>query len=186
MTDYEIARPVGRCSVSGREFVEGETFHTVLFETPQGYERRDISEQCWQGPPPEAVCHFKAQLPKKEKPRKTFVNDELLLDFFRRLADSEDAAKLRFRFVLSLILMRKRLLKYEQTLRQEDGEFWEMRLTRDKSTHRVFHPPLGDAEIEELTRELGALLQEQDGVGAEEQGSPAVQDDDQQGTGALS
>jgi hypothetical protein len=159
MSEFEISRTSGRCSVNGRVFTEGESFHTVLFETPQGYERRDISEECWQGPPADAICHFVAQLPKKEKPHKTFVDDEVLLDFFRRMAESEDAHKLRFRFVLSLILMRKRLLKYERTIREGGGEFWEMRLMRDKTLHRVLHPSMNDAEIEELTRELGIILQ---------------------------
>ena len=159
MSDFEISRTSGRCSVSGRVFSEGESFHTVLFETPQGYERRDISEECWQGPPADAICHFVAQLPRKEKPHKTFVDDEVLLDFFRRMAESEDAHKLRFRFVLSLILMRKRLLKYDRTIREGGGEVWEMRLMRDKSLHRVLHPSMNDAEIEELTRELGTILQ---------------------------
>jgi hypothetical protein len=159
MGEYEISRTTGRCSVSGRVFTEGETFHTVLFETPHGYERRDFSEECWQGPPPDSLCHFLAQLPKKEKPHKTFVDDEVLLDFFRRMGDSQDTHKLRFRFVLSLILMRKRLLKYERTIRQEGSEVWEMRLVRDKSSHRVLHPTMNDAEIEELTRELGTILQ---------------------------
>ncbi|HVP11556.1 MAG TPA: hypothetical protein VMV94_10255 [Phycisphaerae bacterium] len=159
MSEYEISRTTGRCSVSGRPFTEEETFHTVLFETPQGYERRDISEECWQGPPPDSVCHFLAQLPRKEKPHKTFVDDEVLLDFFKRMGATDDAHKLRFRFVLSLILMRKRLLKYERTIRREGTEVWEMRLVRDKSVYKVQHPSMNDAEIEDLTRELGAILQ---------------------------
>lgn len=159
MSEFEISRTTGRCSVSGRAFAEEETFHTVLFETPQGYERRDISEECWQGPPSDSVCHFLAQLPKEEKPHKAFVDDAVLLDFFQRMAASEDPHKLRFRFVLSLILMRKRLLKYERTIRHEGAELWEMRLMRDKSLHQVLHPSMNDVEIEELTRELGAILQ---------------------------
>lgn len=159
MDEIELDKTVGRCSVSGRTFAEGEAFHTVVFETPQGYERQDIADECWQGPPPGAVCHFRTRLPVKEKPRKTFVDDAVLLDFFQRMSGEDEPRKLRFRFVLSLILMRKRLLKYEQTVRRQEGEFWEMRLVRDRSTHRVLHPPMSDAEIEELTRELSVILQ---------------------------
>ncbi|MFH1419707.1 MAG: hypothetical protein ABII12_15655 [Planctomycetota bacterium] len=158
MADYEISRPVGQCSVSGRAFEPGESFYSVVYETPGGYERRDVSESCWEGPPEEAVCHFRAQLPKKEKPQRTFVDDGILLDSFCRLANTDDDHKLRFRFVLSLILMRKRLLKYDSTLREDGREIWVMRLMRDKSLHRVFHPSMNDQEIEVLTKELGAIL----------------------------
>ncbi len=178
MTEFEIIKTVGRCSVSGRVFAEGEAFHTAIFETPQGYERQDISDECWAGPPADAVCHFRTRLPRKEKPRKTFVDDEVLLEFFRRLSTEEEPRKLRFRFVLSLILMRKRLLKYEQTIRREQGELWEMRLLKDRSVHRVLHPPMNDAEIEELTRELSVILQgaEPEG-GDEETASPDLPSD---------
>lgn len=158
MIDFEVSRPVGRCFVSGREFAEGELFHSVLFETPQGFERRDYSEQSWQGPPEGALCCFQTRLPKREEKRRTFVDDDALLTFFARLADCTDEAKLRFRFVLSLILLRKRLLKYERTIRDGEREFWEMRCVRDKTSHKVFNPVLSDAEIQELTGELGAIL----------------------------
>ena len=158
MIEFEISRPVGRCSVSGKQFAEGEPFHSALFETPQGFERRDFSEECWQGPPEGALCCFQTRLPKREEKRRTFVDDEALLAFFIRLADCEEEAKQRFRFVLSLILLRKRLLKYERTIREGEREFWEMRLVRDKSLHKVFNPVLADAEIQQLTGELGAIL----------------------------
>ncbi len=158
MIDFEVSRPAGRCSVSGREFAEGEPFHSALFETPQGFERRDYSEECWQGPPEGALCVFQTRLPKREEKKRTFVGDDVLVTFFDRLADCEEEPKQRFRFVLSLILLRKRLLKYERTIREGDREFWEMRLMRDKTLHRVFNPVLKDAEIQELTGQLGAVL----------------------------
>ncbi len=158
MADYDVSRTAGLCIVCGRAFEEGEAFHSVVIETPQGFERRDVSEACWAGPPQDAVCHFKTRLLKKEKPRKMFVDDDVLVNFFLRLADSEEPLKQRFRFVLSLIMMRKRLLKYDRTVRQGDREFWEMKLMRDKSLHKVFNPSLKDAEIEGVTEELGAIL----------------------------
>lgn len=104
------------------------------------------------------MCFFKTRMPRKEEPKRTFVDDDLLINFFTRLADSDDASKLRFRFVLSLILLRKRLLKYDRTIREGDVEHWEMRLMRDKSAHKVLNPRLNDDEIEDLTGQLGAIL----------------------------
>lgn len=158
MADYDISRATGKCTVTGRPFEEGEDFHTVILETAEGMERCDYSQEAWKGPPEGTLCHFKTRLPKKDEPRKTFVDNEVLINFFLRLVDTEDALKLRFRFVLSLILLRKRLLKYEKTLRDGDREFWEMRLTRDKSLHRVFNPSLNENEIEELSSELNTIL----------------------------
>jgi hypothetical protein len=159
MTEYELTRANGRCHVTGRPFTEGEQFFSALFETPQGFERRDFSVEAWEGPPAEALCHFPTRLPRKEEARrKLFVDSDVLINLFLRLADHEEALKLRFRFVLSLIMLRKRLLKYERTIREGGKEFWEMRLMRDKTLHRVFNPALEEQEIQELTGELGVIL----------------------------
>jgi hypothetical protein len=140
-------------------FTEGEAFFSAVFETPHGFERRDYSAEAWQGPPVDALCHFQTRSPRKEEARKKlFVDDDVLVNFFLRLAESDEPTKLRFRFVLSLILMRKRILKYERTLREDAGEFWEMRLMKDRSLHRVFNPSLDEAEIHELTGELSTIL----------------------------
>ena len=158
MTEYDLSRTTGQCSVTGRPFDIDEDFYTVVLESPQGLQRRDISLHAWEGPPEGTLCHFKTHLPPKDAPPKTFVDDNVLVDIFLNLSDAQETAKLRFRFVLSLILLRKRLLKYEKTIRQDDGEFWEMRLTRDKSLHRIFNPSLSEAEIQTLSRELKVVL----------------------------
>lgn len=158
MSDYEVSRPTGRCAVSGRAFEEGEEFYTAVFESPEGLERRDYAPEAWQGPPEGALCHFKSRMPLKDAPKRTFVDDDVLIDFFLRLADAEAGPKLRFRFVLSLILMRKRLLKYETTLREAGREVWRLRLTRDKGLHRVINPSMNEAEIADVSARLGSLL----------------------------
>ena len=167
MTEYDLTRTSGQCSVCGRVFADGEEFYSYVVESQEGFVRRDVSQDCWQGSPAEAICHFKTRRTKKEKPRKAFVDNEVLVNFFLRLADSEEPFKQRFRFVLSLILLRKRLLKYERTLREDSREFWEMRLMRDKTPHKVFNPALSDTEIEGLTAELGSILQGEAGENAE-------------------
>ena len=159
MTEYEVSRTAGCCHATGREFKEGEIFHSALFETPQGFERRDFSPESWSGPPEGSLCHFQTRLLKKEEARKKlFVDDDVLINFFLRTADTDESVKLRFRFVLSLIMLRKRLLKYERTIQEDGKEFWEMRLMRDKSTHRVFNPALAESEILELSSELSTIL----------------------------
>lgn len=158
MTAFEVSRPAGQCSVSGRPLTEGEAFYSVLIETAEGFERRDIAEDCWTGPPEDSFCHFKTRLPKKTERRKVFVDDAVLLDFFRRLGETDEPGKLRFRFVLALILMRKRLLKYESTVRNAAGEYWRMRLVKDKQVHDVLNPEMDDTQIQELTSQLGVVL----------------------------
>jgi len=158
MAEWDVAKMSGRCAVSGRELAEGEEFYAVLFERPDGFERLDYSLECWQGPPEGAFCYWKSRVPVREKKKRVFVDDETLIHFFLRLADAQDPVKVGFRFVLALILMRKRLLKYEETIRDNGNEYWQMRLVGEQSIHRVLNPQLDDEKIRSVSAQLGAIL----------------------------
>lgn len=159
MSDYEISRSSGKCAACGRALEVGDVFYTVVLSEGEAFIRQDIGAECWQEPPAGALCHFRTRVPEREKKRKVLVDDAVLVDFFRRLSESDEAGKERFRFVLSLILLRKRLLKYEQTTRESGREYWHMRLISDKSQHRIVNPGLVESQIEGLTVELGAILE---------------------------
>jgi hypothetical protein len=160
MEQWEVAKSGGVYAVTGRELAEGEEHWAVLFEDGESFRREDHSVDAWDGPPPGAFCYFKTRVPIKEKKKRLLVDDDVLVNFFTRLADEHEETRVHFRFVLALILMRKRLLKYEDTDRSSGDEVWIMRLARDKegSAHRVINPRLNDPQIERVSRELGAIL----------------------------
>ena len=118
---WEVQRSMGTCVTTGRAFKEGEEFYTVLFEDGDSFRRADYSLDAWQGPPEGSFCHFKSRVPIREKKRKLLVDDELLVNFFLRLSQEIAPVRVRFRFVLALILMRKRLLKYQESVAEPDG-----------------------------------------------------------------
>lgn len=155
--EYEISRSTGRCAVTHRELKEGESYYVVLIETAEGFERRDYSVDAWDGPPEGAACFFRARVPVKEK-GPIVIDHGVLTHLFQRLEHEESEMKQKFRFVLALLLMRKRMLKFEQTTQDGESEYWQMRLMMDQSVHRVLNPKLTDEEIERLSAQLTALL----------------------------
>ena len=160
MSDWKLERSAGRCVKTGREFAPGETYHVVLYKENDGLRREDYSEQVWSDPPEGAFCCFKTRKPdtQPDKKKRLLVDDEVLIDFFIRLKDEQERSRLQFRFVLALILMRKRLVKYEQTRTDGPAEIWRMRLMRDRTVHEVVNPRLNDEEIEDVSRQLTAVL----------------------------
>jgi hypothetical protein len=159
-SEWQVDRTSGTCAVSGRQFAEGDEFYAVLFDRGDHFERLDYSLPCWDGPPAGAYCFWKSRVPQREKKRRLLVDDEVLVSFFSRLAEDDEPTKRQFRFVLALILMRKRLLKYEQTVHEDDSEIWLMRLKSRDELHRVVNPQLGEHQIGEVSRQLGAILHE--------------------------
>ena len=97
-------------------------------------------------------------MPVKEKRKKLLVDNELLVSFFLRLADETEPVRIQFRFVLALILMRKRLLRYSATEMADGVETWRMVIPADQSEHKVVNPNLTDEQIEGVSGQLSAIL----------------------------
>lgn len=155
---WEVEPAAGRCAVTGRRLEEGEEFYSVLFEDGEGFRRCDYSVASWNGPPEESYCHFKSRIPIKQRRKKLLVDNEILVNFFLRLGEETEPARVQFRFVLALILMRKRLLRYEGSAVEGGAEVWRMVLMTDRSEHRVTNPRLTDEQIEGVSSQLSAIL----------------------------
>ncbi len=159
MSDWEVARTSGKCAATGRDFNEGEAYYAVLFEGPEGLERRDYSIDAWTGPPEGTYCYWRARVPVRDrKPGAAAIDTELLTQLFLRLEDEPSEQSQQFRFVLGLLLMRKRLLRFEQTMRDGEREFWQMRLSGDQSLHQVLNPQLNSEQVDRLSTALIAIL----------------------------
>ncbi len=158
MEQWEVARCGTVCGATGRELAENEPVFAVLYEEGESFRREDFSVEDWTGPPTDCYCFFKTTVPAREKKKRLLLDDDVLISFFTRLADETLAERVQFRFVLALILMRKRILKYEQSVKEGDAEIWHMRLVREQSIHKVVNPELDDTQIESVSRQLGAIL----------------------------
>lgn len=155
--DWEIARGTGRCAISGHDFIEGESYYAALLEGPAGLERRDYALDAWTGPPEGAVCYWRARVPVRDK-KPAAIDTELLTHLFLRLEDEPSETSQQFRFVLGLLLMRKKLLRFEQTVRDTEREYWQMRLLSDQSLHQVLNPRLTGEHVDRLSQQLLAIL----------------------------
>lgn len=161
MAEWQVARPTGRCANCGRLLAEGEVFHAVLVERAGALERLDYDAEHWGGPPADAFCFWRSRVPERRQKQKVVMDNETLTQLFRRLHPAKSDIQKQFRFVLALWLMRKKLLRFEQTLREGGQEIWQMRLTADDSPQRVERVALEDAELERASQQLRLLLEGQ-------------------------
>jgi hypothetical protein len=83
----------------------------------------------------------------------------MLMAFFERLEKETEQEKVNFRFVLALILMRKRILKYDETKNVDDQELWRLRIVGEKQIVEVINPHLDEEQIEQLSSQIGEILQ---------------------------
>lgn len=158
MAEWNIHKPLGSCSGNGQEIEPGEDYIGALVDTEEGLERRDFCRAFWEQEQPEVFCYWRSRLPQAEQKKQLFVDDEMLVAFFNRLADEVDPERIQFRFVLALILMRKRRLKYDGTKMQDGQEIWQLKVTGEKRVVEVLNPHLGEEQIEQLSGQIGDVL----------------------------
>ncbi|HUB26011.1 MAG TPA: hypothetical protein VL992_11330 [Tepidisphaeraceae bacterium] len=158
---YSIARPQGKCAICGQPIAAGEKFFAAVRETPAGLERLDVSLDCRDKIDRASVLAFwQTTMPSATAVKqKVFVDDNVLCELFERLADvGAEPSKLNFRFVLGLVLMRKKLLAYESTRVENGGEYWTMRLKGRDELMQMLNPRLDEAQIAEVSAQLGQIL----------------------------
>ncbi len=159
MADWTINKPLGECCGTGRTIDPGEEYFGALVEGEEGLERRDYSVEYWEKEKPAVFCFWKSRLADPEEKKELFVSDEMLMAFFERLANETDPEKVNFRFVLALVLMRKRKLKYDATKMDGAKEVWSLRVVGEKDPVEVVNPHLDEEQIETLTSQIGQILQ---------------------------
>ena len=157
-----VPKPAGVCAVSGRAIAPGEKFMAGVRETVAGIERIDVSLDCWdQADKRDLLASWHTVMPRVEEKKKLLVNDEVLCTLFERLADATEPAKMNFRFVLGLILMRKRQVIYDQTRREDGRDIWVVRMKGRQDTLELIDPKLNAEQTMEVSQQMGQILNEE-------------------------
>jgi len=159
MADWEISKAIGQCSGTGAALLPGQEYYGALLQGESGLERRDYSVEYWQQQRPQVYCFWRARMPQADRRKRLLVDDEMLMAFFERLADETEPEKISFRFVLTLVLMRRRRLRYEASRNDGRGEVWTMRVVGEDRSVEVVNPNLTEDQIEQLSGQVGQILQ---------------------------
>ena len=158
MAEWEIEKSLGQCYGTGEQFQVGQEYFAALVDTPEGFQRRDYSIEYWQDENPDVFCFWKTKLPDAAQKKKLFVDDEMLMAFFERLADETQQERINFRFIITLVLMRKRRLKYDSSRTENSEEIWTLKVTGQDRTVEVVNPRLTEEEIEQLSSQMSQIL----------------------------
>jgi len=159
MDEWEVSKPLGQCSGTGKKIEYGEEYFAALVETEQGLQRRDFCVDYWQQNKPAVFCYWKTKLPDPGRKKQIFVDDEMLMAFFERLEKETEQERINFRFVLMLVLMRKRRLKYDSSRTEDGREIWRLRVVGENQFIDVINPHLDQQQIEQLSSQIGEILQ---------------------------
>ncbi len=117
---YDIARPVRTCASTGAPIDVGDHFVAVLVDMPgeEALSRQDFSLDAWEGgarpeAPGKVFAFWRTVAPEPNEQKKPLIGEDELMDLFEQLGESDADDRLAFRYLLTLVLVRKRRLTYE-------------------------------------------------------------------------
>jgi hypothetical protein len=169
--DYEIHRSTRHCAKTGRELAPGETFYSVLTAAGSELVREDFAAETWEGPPEGALGWWKSHVPSPDAKKLHWAPNDVMLDLFEQLAD--DVAQADLRYVRALLLIRRRVMRLEDTERcettggptgeptnekSEAGETMVLYCPRRESEYRIEAVPPTVERVSDIQQELARLL----------------------------
>jgi hypothetical protein len=92
---------------------------------------------------------------EKTTPR---FDDDLLEDCFQRLEGQVEPSRVNFRYVIALLLMRRRRFRYETSVMENGVETMILRCQRTQTKHEVINPRLNDDAMTQVQEEVFNVL----------------------------
>ncbi len=109
--NFEIQRTSRRCAATDLPLEPGDICYSVLELHGSDVVRRDYSIAAWTEPPLEAFAWWRTKIPEPLAKKVKLAPNEVLLELFDQLADDPMHADMRY--VLALLLVRRRVLRLE-------------------------------------------------------------------------
>lgn len=159
-----IGRFTGRCAATGRALEPGTPCIAVLLDRgDDGFERRDYSIDAWASTSrPDGILGFwKTVVPRPEERRGVVIDDEVLASMLARLDGDERPERIAFRWIVTLLLLRRRMLRHLGVERRDGREWWRFAWAgagAGAPAIEVVNPHLRDEDLQSLAGQLGAIV----------------------------
>lgn len=158
---WRIARSSRTCAHSGKPIEPGEAFYSALVERDDSFERIDFSVESWpEVPKDDFFSYWKGKAADDASEKKQPVDYERLLAFFDNLEGAAEPGKRLLRYVLALVLVRRRRLRLDDMSQTEAGE--DRLLVYDRRAGgrmlEIVAPEAGRDELEKTQEKLNQLF----------------------------
>jgi hypothetical protein len=160
---WKVSKPSPECAACNRPLEEGDV-HSALRDNGIDFDRLDFCPSCWEAQRTEGFhSYWKTRLVRDEKARKKvqYVGPDVLLDIFRKLVAGGEGKEV-FTFLLGMVLVQKRVLKYVRAGRKEGREVVHLRHTRTGDDYEILHPDVTEEEMEKARQSFHEILKTED------------------------
>lgn len=167
---YQIETSDFRCLKCGEEIPCEASYYSAVFYVEDAFRRRNFCPGCWQAAAAGLFAYWKTKRPAQptDQPRRVRFDTTLVFEFFRRLGEENSVdgpppgERDELRFVLSLLLVRKKILNFGNAYQVDGAE--TLKMTEKADPTRVYwvkNPEMNDEQLERVKVRIGELLQMQ-------------------------
>lgn len=115
--------------------------------------RQDFSVSAWRGAPEGAIGHWRYQIPSREAAAR-LIDTNSLFDYFVQLCESPNNVEIQYRYVLALLLLRKRRLILEDNIEVDDQPAMLLTGSEGEGPFEIVEVALSPEEIDQLQDQL--------------------------------
>jgi hypothetical protein len=155
--EIELQKCSRRCAATGRELQAGDDYYSTLTSEGASIVRRDYGEEAWKGPPEDVIAWWKSKVPDPRARTMHWAPNDVMMHYFTELEGRDDC--LDTRYILALLLIRRRIVRLEETEQDDRGR---PRLVvycpRSETEYRVAVALPSKERIAEIQEELARLL----------------------------
>jgi hypothetical protein len=167
LLDFEVQRTSRRCAATDLPLEPGDICYSVLEARGADVVRKDFSSAAWTDPPADAFAWWRTRIPEPVAKKVKLAPNDVLLELFDQLAD--DPMHSDMRYVLTLLLVRRRVFRLETANEPMNGNLETQQLERVSDVMCVYCPKRetsynvlaampDSARIDEIQQQLSDLL----------------------------
>lgn len=157
MLDFEIQRCTRRCSLTDRELKPGETIYSAIVARGADVVRLDFAQDAWGEAPDGTIGWWRSQVPDASGKKMHWAPNDVMLHYFEQLAGQEE--KQDVRYVLALLMVRRRILRLEENVKDEQGrDLLKLFCPRNETQYEVAAALPDEPRMLEIQTDLAQLL----------------------------
>ncbi|MDK3156765.1 hypothetical protein QPK87_09285 [Kamptonema cortianum] len=163
MEEWNIQSRAHACAATGQKFEEGEQIVSMLFPVKDGYERRDYCQQAWREivttPQSAPASYWQTKYFTPAPPPPEALKKDDAEGLLRKLIDENDPATINTRYILAVMLERKRIFRQIDTFTNDQmAKMIVYEHLKSGESFTIADPNLRLDQIMDVQKEVIAML----------------------------
>jgi hypothetical protein len=163
LSEWEIKTRARQCARTREAFVDGATIFTLLFRERNGFRREDVSQAAWLQikDSVEPFSFWKSKFQSPPPPAPDPMPKESVEELLRRLLDQDLPKHVNVRYVLAIMLERKKTLKHVDTRESAEEKILIYEHAKTGEVFIIVDPRLRLDQLDSVQQEVYSMMASQ-------------------------